>query len=396
MKIAIAGAGIGGLTTALCLAKAGYDVQLIEKAKAFSDIGAGLQCGANALRVFQYLGLEAELEKKAVQPEAIHFRQHDSGNTLYRSALGDSYAEKYGAPYFHLHRADLQAVLVAAVKELPNVEIRLGTSIDSFTESQEGVNAILNSGEYVFADCLIGADGIKSRLREQVIGRNSLRFSGSFAWRAMVPTQNLPSDFMSTVVTNFVGPKKHIVLYYVRDKQLLNIVGVVEDAVEGGQASDGSWVQTAPWQEFRRDFDGWHPMVTKAIDAVNKEQCYRWALHDHAPLAKWGTGRMALLGDAAHAMLPFMASGAAMAIEDARILQRCLSQEQNIEQALLLYQRNRIQRTRYVQNTSSKLGKIYHLKNLFAQNAAFAVLKMVGGKKEAFLPEYDANTVELN
>jgi salicylate hydroxylase len=196
---------------------------------------------------------------------------------------------------------------------------------------------------------------------------------------------------MPKVVRNFVGPNKHMVIYYLRQQKLVNFVGVVKK----DQLYDDSWVRAAPWTELQADFTNWHPTVQAVIDGMDKNRCYRWALYEHQPIKNWSSSRVTLLGDAAHATLPFMASGAAMAIEDARILQRALDQTNDVEKGFELYQSNRFKRTAQIQNDSRQLGKLYHFNSRMALKLAFKGLKTLGRRKERFLAEYDANTVEL-
>ncbi len=403
MNIIIVGAGIGGLTAALCLEKSGHQVTLIEKANQLSEAGAGLQCGANAVRVFQYLGLNDDLERWAVKPERVEFRQWKTGDDLYSVELGEGYQRKYGAPYYHLHRADIQKVLVDAVRSKANIELLMGRHFERFDETDDFVVAHLSDGCALAADMLVGSDGIKSAVRKQLLGDTTPRYTGNVAWRAVLPTEKLPSNFMDTVVTNFVGPKKHMVLYYLRNKKMLNIVGVVEQKRLNYEvpSKSESWVEKGAWSDLKRDFYNWHPMIGTVIDAVDRDHCYRWELYDHKPFSNWSSKKVTLLGDAAHSTLPFMASGAAMAIEDARILQRAIDHKASehkadIENGLLCYQRNRISRTARIQNTSRKFGTLYHIQHPLLLKAAFAGLRLMRGKKEDFLPEYDANTVLLN
>lgn len=391
IKILISGAGIGGLTAALCLEKSGHEVVVFEQAEELVEHGAGIQCGANAIKVFQYLGLQTHLESVAVQPTNIQFRDCKTGASLYHVELGLEYAQRYGAPYYHLHRADLIEILLNKVKQKSKITLRLASRVVKVVESDNVVELILDNNDRHSGDLLIGCDGIKSLIRKSILGKSSARFTGNVAWRATVPVSDLPSGFMDKVTTGFVGAKKHMVLYYLRDCQLLNMVGVVERS----EPSETSWVTKAPWEEFSQDFSGWHPMVTTAIDAVDKAECYRWALYDHPPIKRWSSKRITLLGDAAHATLPFMASGAAMAIEDARILERCINSESDIKTALIRYERNRKSRTAKVQSTSRRLGSLYHIQNPLILKTAFAGLRMLGGSKEDFLPMYDANTVIL-
>lgn len=401
MKILITGAGIGGLTAALCLSRSGHEVQVLEQASQFGEVGAGLQCGANAVRVLNYLGLSDELKSVSVVPERIEFRDGLSGEALYKMQLGDSYRKKFGASYFHIHRAHLHAILVNALTQCSNVRLELNTLVQSFHEKLDQVEVQLSDGRTVVADCLVGADGVKSVVRTQLLGQISARFTGNVAWRGVVPAERLPDGFMDIVASNFMGQGRHMVIYFLEQQRMVNFVGVVENQ----SWRDDSWVAAAPWAELKADFAGWHPTVQTVIDAVDKDKCFRWALYAHQPLSNWSSQRVTLLGDAAHATLPFMASGAAMAVEDARILQRSIDQTANelktesnadqLAQGLQLYQRNRMQRTAHIQNDSARFGKLYHIPAGLPLKLAFKALHVLGKRKERYLPEYDANTVEL-
>jgi salicylate hydroxylase len=391
MKVVIAGAGIGGLTTALCLAKAGHDIHLVESSPAFLDIGAGIQCGANALCVMQTLGVLDRLTEVAVTPKRVEFRDYQSGLALHTMVLGQSYQEKYGAPYLHLHRSDLHSVLLGAFLNIQPNGLTLDTKVLSYKEHDNLVKVELSNGDSIEADLLVAADGINSVIRKQLLGNTPATFTGNVAWRGVVPVERLPDNWMDTVVSNFVGPNKHMVLYYLRQQRLANFVGVVENKTW----TDSSWSAKAPWQDLSADFKGWHPTVRSIIDAVDKDSCYRWALYNHQPFSNWSSNRVTLLGDAAHSTLPFMASGAAMAIEDGRILQRAIEQASSLSEGLQLYQRNRFERTAKIQTTSARAGKLYHFKTSLMRKAAFTVLDKIGARHEAYLPDYDANTVKL-
>jgi salicylate hydroxylase len=391
MKVIIAGAGIGGLTAALCLTKAGHDVHVVESAPVFLDIGAGLQCGANALCVMQYLGVLDRLTQVAVTPERVAFRDYQTGLALHTMALGQSYQDKYGAPYLHLHRSDLHSVLLGAFLDSQANGLTMGNTVLSYTERADSIQIKLSNAEPLEADLLIAADGINSVIRQQLLGNTPATFTGNVAWRGVVPVERLPKDWMDTVVSNFVGPNKHMVLYYLRKRRLANFVGVVENKTW----KEKSWSAKAPWQELSNDFEGWHPTVRGIIDAVDKDSCYRWALCNHQPFHNWSANRVTLLGDAAHSTLPFMASGAAMAIEDGRILQRAIDQAPTLLDGLMLYQRNRFERTSKIQTTSARAGKLYHFKTSLMRKAAFTALSKISASQEAYLPDYDANTVKL-
>ena len=396
MKVLIVGAGIGGLCAALCLQKAGHEVKVFERLTEFVDTGAGIQLGANATRILQYLGLLSKLESLAVKPYGVFFRNYSSGEILYSAEFGDRYQEKFAAPYLHLHRADLHKTLLDALAD-PK-DLRLGAKVIAYQEKKESVVLKVADGQCFEGDVLIGADGIRSKIKTQLLNDSEInnsaikpQFTGNVAWRGIVTSNQLPADFMDAVVTNFVGPKKHMVIYYLRQQQLVNFVAVVQRDSQ----QDESWVTEAPWQELKSDFAGWHPTVQTVVDAMADQPCYRWALYDHKPLSNWSSERVTLLGDAAHATLPFLASGAAMAIEDARILQRSLDKKDSIAKALQSYQANRIKRTAKIQAMSKKVGSLYHIQNPTLQNMAFKVVKSKSKKTESFLGGYDANLVEL-
>lgn len=391
MKILVAGAGIGGLTAALCLHKTGHQVQLLEQAAEFSEVGAGIQCGANAIRVLDYLGLKDQIEAIAVDPLRADFREHKTGAVLHSLPFGQDYAQRHGAPYLHVHRADLHRILSNAFNARAASAVTFNATVASYSEQDDKVTVQTEDGRQFEGDCLVAADGVKSVIRDQLIGHREPVFTGNIAWRGVVPADRLPADFMEKTVSNFVGPNKHMVIYYLRQQQLVNFVGVVES----DYWAQDSWTQKAPWQELKNDFAGWHPTVQAVIDAVDKDECYRWALHNHQSFSHWSSARVTLLGDAAHATLPFMASGAAMAIEDGRILQRSLDQVSNVEQGLKLYQRNRLARTAKVQAMSMQMGRLYHIKKPFLLRWAFKALSLLPGKKDQFLPNYDANTVTI-
>lgn len=397
MKFIVVGAGIGGLTVALCLSRSGHSVTIVEKTPRFFEVGAGLQCGANALHVLKYLELDEQLAGVAVSPSRVEFKDFQNGHTIHEIGLGAEYNERYGAPYWHLHRADLHAALVNAVQKDGAIDLRLNTSVQRFIEVDDEVRVQCSTNEELIADCLIGADGLNSIIRQQLMGReqasvSQAQFTGQVAWRVVVPTETLGEGWMKPIVANFVGPSKHAVVYYLRNQTLANFVGVVENK----QWRNTSWTEQGSWQELKRDFVGWNSTVQKIIDAARAQKCYRWALRRHTALNSWSTKRVTLLGDAAHATLPFMAAGAALAMEDARIFQRSLDAESNLDVALNRYQQHRIPRTANIQSSSMSLGKLYHINNRLLRAAAFKGIGLFGQRRQSLLPEYNANTVELS
>ncbi len=356
--IVIIGAGIGGLSAAAVLLQRGHRVRVYEQAPALAEIGAGIQISANASRVLHKLGLERALSSVAVTPTAFQYRLYSTGELLQEMPLGSVHESAYGAKYYHLHRADLHAALAATVRELDPRAIVLDAAARRFSETRDSVTVQFASGATASGDLLIGADGIKSAIRAQIVGATQAEFTGYVSWRAIVPSSRLPPDFMERVCTNWVGPNAHVIVYYLRRGELLNFVGLVEDE----SWRDESWTVKSPWANLKADFAPWHPNVQLLIDAMDKDQCYRWAMYNRPPVTGWSSARATLLGDAAHPTLPFMAQGAALAIEDGAILARALEQASSTSAALDLYQRSRYERTARVQRGSNDLGKLYHLR----------------------------------
>ena len=367
LNVIIAGAGIGGLTVAACLLKKGFKVRIYEQASALGEVGAGIQSSANAVKVLYDLGLQDELDQVAVRPEAFEFRRFNTGEMMHRIPLGALHEKTNGAPYFHLHRADIHELLARKVVEFDPDCITLNAKAESFEESSAGVTLSLADGSKIKGDVLIGADGIKSAIRAQILGETPVSYTGDVAWRGVIPVERLPHDIMERVSTVWCGPKKHAVMYYLRAGKLMNFVGLVEHA----QPESESWTQKRPWEELKADFVGWHPDIQTVIDALDKDGCYRYALNNRPPVDNWSTSKATLMGDSAHPTLPYMASGAAMAIEDAAVLARCLDDCSDVTQALQLYQRNRLDRTARIVNESTDSRALYRIEDEDAMRQAF-------------------------
>jgi salicylate hydroxylase len=388
--IIIVGAGIGGLTAAAVLLQRGHRVRVYEQAPALGEIGAGIQISANASRVLHGLGLEEALSRTAVVPTAQHFRLYSSGELVQEIALGAAHERAHGAKYYHLHRADLHAVLAAKVRELDPNAVVLEATAERFTETRDSVTVEFANGATASGEVLIGADGIKSAIRAQILGPTKAEFTGYVSWRAVVPSSRLPADYMERVSTNWMGPNAHVIVYYLRRGELLNFVGLVEDETW----LDESWTVKAPWTRLKADFAPWHPKVQLLIDAMDRDSCYRWAMYNRPPVTGWSTERATLLGDAAHPTLPFMAQGAAMAIEDAAIIARVLEQESSTAAALDLYQRSRYERTARVQIGSNEMGKLFHLRTEEDLRRGFAG-RDLAKERNAWLFSYDPWTAPL-
>lgn len=384
MNVLIAGGGIGGLTVALCLARSGSKVSVFEQAPVFGEVGAGLQLSPNCTRVLHHLGLEQPLLRSAFLSEGTQFKQWDNGKVIGESALGARAVERYGYPYYHMHREDLMRVLVDAAEQDPNIELHTGAEVQGFTQNDQGVTLKTVDTRHE-GELLIGADGIHSVIRAGLWGEVKPRFTGNIAWRALVPAERLPEGLIRPMSTVWWGPGKHFVHYYVRSGELVNCVCVVEK--KGWEIE--SWAESGDYNELKSDFSGWHSDIQQLIDHADKDSLFKWALFDRAPMSRWGKGRVTLLGDACHPTLPFMAQGAAMAIEDAAVLAACLSADKDIATALARYEDSRRDRTADIQKGSRRNASVFHLSGVKAwlRNKA---LKTAGNRTMDSLFSYNA------
>jgi salicylate hydroxylase len=384
MDILIIGAGLGGLAAAALLQQQGHRVRVLEQAAQLGEVGAGIQMSANATKVLDRIGLRPALEPFAVRPLAFEFRRFDSGDMLHRLPLGDAHEQRHGAPYFQLHRADLHRALQQVVLAHDPQAITLDARATAVTEHADGVTVQLADGSQRQAELLVGADGIRSVMRRHVLGDDSPQFTGQVAWRCIVPTERIPpalrTDLVSTI---WCGPHNHAVTYYLRNGSLLNFVGCVERPWE-----EESWTARRPWAELDADYAGWHPMVRAVVDHVDRDQCFRWALNNRVPSQGWSTARITMLGDAVHATLPYMAQGAAMAIEDAALLTRALDLPGPLADRLKRYADHRAPRTARVVHESTEMGTLYHIVDAATMRQAFVDRDIARSRNEWLYP-YD-------
>jgi 2-polyprenyl-6-methoxyphenol hydroxylase-like FAD-dependent oxidoreductase len=351
-SIAVVGAGIGGLTAALSLHRAGFDVHVYEQASTVSEVGAGIQVSPNASRILHGLGLADDLAEMGVCPLAWHQRRWQDGRTLVRAPLGGAVVEAFGFPHYQMHRADLLATLLRA---LPAERVHIGRRLVGLTDHGERVEARFEDGDTVTADVLVGADGIHSAVRETLFGPQDARFTGCAAYRGLIPSERLADLELEVTSQVWMGPGKHFVHYYVQDERLVNFVAVVEQ----DSWTRESWTDQGDVAAALAEYDGWHPQVRTILGSVDRT--FVWALFDRAPLERWSVGRVTLLGDACHPMLPFMAQGAAQAVEDGATLTACLQREADVSSALELYERLRLPRASKIQGLSAANKIRFHL-----------------------------------
>jgi salicylate hydroxylase len=390
LSIAVVGGGIGGLAAALSLLRAGFDVQVFEQASALMEVGAGIQISPNASRLLHRLGLGAALDRSGVRPVAVHQRRWDDGRTLQRAPLGEEVEAAFGAPYYHFHRADLLKALADA---LPPERLHLGHRLAGFTDHGHRLELQFAHGARVAAGVLVGADGIHSTVRGELFGPEQPRFTGCIAYRGLVPADRIGHLELEVLANNWMGPGGHFVHYFVAGGRLVNFVAIKERETWTRE----SWTDRGEVTDALAAFKGWHPQVGAIIGAV--DETFIWALFDRAPLERWSVGRVTLLGDACHAMLPFMAQGAAQSIEDGATLAACLLQDgaADVASTLRRYEALRRPRATRLQEMSRANKTRFHLPDGLAQEARDAELATRGDRTIAalgWLYGHDASAID--
>jgi 2-polyprenyl-6-methoxyphenol hydroxylase-like FAD-dependent oxidoreductase len=349
-SIAIVGAGIGGLTSAVFLSRLGFSVTIYDQAARFGRVGAGIQQTPNAMRVHRKLGTEARLRQVAFTAPVGRSREWDTGRITNELTMGDDIEHQYGAPYLLLHRADLHAAIESV---LPSGIVQFNRKLVGIDQNSQGVTLAFADGSRVQADAVIGADGVHSVVREWMLGPEKPRFTGRVAYRTTYPSRLLGANRPAPSRTKWWGPDRHMVVYYVTANcdELYFVTSQPEDAQ---WMTRESWSQKGDLKVLREAYAGFHPEVRAIVDAC--PEVHKWALMERDPLPRWCEGRVTLLGDACHPMTPYMAQGAASALEDAAMLSRCLEgiDADGIAQAFKRYEANRLPRASEIQTTSSK------------------------------------------
>jgi salicylate hydroxylase len=355
LDVMIIGAGLGGLVAAAGLQKAGHRVRVYEQAPELGEIGAGIMLTPNAVRALEFAGVLGEVQKWAVEPAHSYSRHYLSGEVLGQRQVTGTYEAEFGRPMLNIHRADLHRALAKCVDLHSPKTLHVGHRLQSLSQDSLSVKARFENGTVAEGEILIGADGIRSTVRRAGLGEVSEpRFTNFVAWRGLVPLERLPEHLRSTSMTSWVSPDRHVIEYAVGG--LKNYVAL---ALQEGWTSE-SWSTPSSIGEVLEMFPGWHEDITTILRATPENGSFKFALHDHDPMASWSSGRVTLLGDAAHAMLPLMAQGSAMAMEDAAILTRTLSESAEIGDALQRYETARLTRTAWTQLKSREARQYYH------------------------------------
>jgi salicylate hydroxylase len=348
------------LTASLALARNGFHVVVFEQAERLEEAGAGIQLSPNAARILIGLGLEEQLRALAVEPAALRVLNARSGREIVRMPLGEAAAHRYSAPYWVIHRGDLQIALASAAAQIPDITLKLGTSVENFTVQTDSVTVSAHGAGGMLNEqgaALIAADGLWSAARKRLGHEAQPRFVQRAAWRALIPAKDVSPEFTEPIVHLWLGPDAHLVHYPVKSKSLINVVLIMDDTW-----NTPGWSEPASRADLLERFSNndWAPQALSLISTA--ENWLKWALYDLKPVAPWSRGPVALLGDAAHPTLPYLAQGAAMAIEDAAVIAGCLAQQpDDPTEALQTYGAARWARARKVQRLAARNGARYHL-----------------------------------
>jgi salicylate hydroxylase len=356
LRVAVIGGGIGGCSAALALQRAGCIVDVYEQAPVKGEVGAGIQISPNASRLLNAYGLAQQLEAIAVRPSMTEARRWDDGRILSREQLGPAMERDFGAPYYHVHRADLLRIISGAI---PQHCLHMGRRCAGLAQHDDRVEVVFEGGSTVEADVVVGADGIHSAVRGGLFGAEQPRFSGNVAYRGVVPVERIADLGIERKSTNWMGPGGHFVHYFVSGGRYLNFVAVIEQ----GAWQRESWNDRGDVADALQYYTGWHPQLHAILRAV--DDIYKWALFDRNPLPAWTLGRVALLGDACHPMLPYMAQGAAQAIEDGAVLAACLRgvPDVSVADALKRYETIRKPRASEIQALARRNAETFHLRD---------------------------------
>ena len=373
-KAIIIGGGIGGLSAAICLRLIGWQVRVLEQAPKISEVGAGVQISPNGVKILEKMGVMSLLESSLFEPDAIEILMGVSGGKLLHLPMKDAAVHRWGARYIQIHRADLIAGLTARLAKLAPDTVQVGAQAASYTHHTNGVRVVLKDGTIEHADLAVGADGIHSTIRNQMLGPDTPHFTGNIAWRALVPLAQLGDLAPPATGCIWVGCGKHAVTTRIKAGATVNFIGVVK---QSDWKKEG-WKTEGHKQDALADFAGWDKRILNVIQ--NARVLHKWALFDRPPLPHWHDKHVVLLGDAAHPMLPSMAQGAVQSIEDAYILTQCLKEakDDGIPRAIANYFDERIERVTKVQRVSAQNLRLFHKSSLPAQILSYGPIWLAG------------------
>lgn len=396
MRILIAGGGIGGLAAAVALLQRGIDVDVYEQAPELKEVGAGIQISPNGNKVLDALGVFQKLKSLSCDPERKEFRLWNTGRAWPMFSLGKSVIDRYGYPYLTVYRPDLHQTLADRLHELKPDALHLGCGIESCSQNAKSAWLVTRDGQTIHGDALIGADGVRSVIRNTLWGNTDPEFSGMVTWRGLIPMEALPERMRASVGSTWIGPGGHVVSYPLHRGTIMNFVATIEGKTWTAQGG----MEPGTTEECLADFAGWHDDVQTMIKL--SPQLLKWALMVRDPIPKWTQGRITLLGDAAHATLPFLAQGAVHAIEDGTVLARCIEDTgpATIAGALARYEHARIERTSRMVRGATANTERFHSPELATEDSADRYLQREWSAEPIaarydWLYSYDANSVQL-
>jgi salicylate hydroxylase len=381
-RVLIAGGGIGGLTCALVLERRGMEPVVLERFPRLEALGAGIQISPNAGAVLAELDLLEPLAAHAFEPAALQIEDGRRGAILVRVALKPAARQRYGHPYLNVHRGDLHEILAGAVASRVPSSVHLDADVVEVGQNAGGVFARLADGREFHGDVLIAADGVHSTVRNALLGSDQARFTGHVAYRMLVPRDAFGADAPPPTITLRLGPHGHVVSYWVRGGELYNVVAIIES-----DWSDEGWRIPAGVDEVRLAFRTWNPVLQRIFHAA--VDVHKWALLDRPVPDRWAFGRIALLGDACHAMLPYVAQGAAMAIEDAAVVGDALARETDVSSALRSYEVARKPRVTRVHAEVARNARRFHVNGVIARTRRNRALRVAARAGDAALAQFD-------
>lgn len=380
-KIIIIGAGIAGLTAALRLRAIGYNPHIIERAKSIAEYGAGIQLSPNASRLLIELGAGEHIEQAVATPLSAQIRHYKTNHLISKTSLGAQAEDRYGAPYWSIHRHDLIKGLAAAVKKA-KIPMSFNVAISHYHQENDEVSVFAQDQLIATGDVLIGADGIRSTVSQQMSGATKVSFTGEIAWRGLVSREHVPAT-SDAAIQIWAGPEAHFVAYPIRQNSLINFVAITSR----DQWLTTEWNTQGDISELRAHFSDWHDQVQSILVSVDKVR--QWGLFAQAELSCWHQGRVVLMGDACHAMLPYMAQGAAMAIEDAYFFGTALQTNTSYEEAFIAYERHRRPRTQRMKRRAKANAHLFHANTPGAKLKQSLTFKTIGALRLAGIEPLD-------